>query len=67
MYKQLIEGTWSLLNFRDASGGPALFDISLLDVLQGVKVAHDAKFFDFDHFDAEQYLYYEVIYFACIL
>ncbi|XP_047516513.1 dual specificity protein phosphatase CDC14AB-like [Pieris napi] len=61
VYKQLTEGTWSLLNFRDASGGPALFDISLLDVLQGIKVAHDAKFFDFEHFDTEQYLFYEKV------
>ena len=60
VYKQLTEGSWSLLSFRDASGGPPLFDISLLDVLHGMKVAHDAKFFDFDHFDAEQYLFYEV-------
>ncbi|XP_023935541.2 dual specificity protein phosphatase CDC14B [Bicyclus anynana] len=61
VYKQLTEGTWSLLSFRDASGGPALFDISLLDVLHGIKVAHDAKFFDFEHFDAEQYLFYEKV------
>lgn len=61
VYKQLTDGSdWSLLNFRDASGGPPLFDISLLDVLHGIKVAHDARFFDFDHFDAEQYLFYEV-------
>ncbi|XP_045507492.1 tyrosine-protein phosphatase CDC14 homolog [Colias croceus] len=61
VYKQLTEGTWSLLNFRDASGGPPLFDISLLDVLQGIKVAHDARFFDFEHFDADQYLFYEKV------
>lgn len=61
VYKQLTEGSWSLLSFRDASGGPPLFDISLLDVLHGMKVAHDAKFFDFDHFDAEQYLFYEKV------
>ncbi|VVD04846.1 unnamed protein product [Leptidea sinapis] len=61
VYKQLTEGSWSLLSFRDASGGPPLFDISLLDVLQGIKVAHDANFFDFDHFDAEQYLFYEKV------
>ncbi|CAB3233138.1 unnamed protein product [Arctia plantaginis] len=62
VYKQLTDGSdWSLLNFRDASGGPPLFDISLLDVLHGIKVAHDARFFDFDHFDAEQYLFYEKV------
>uniref|UniRef100_A0A2H1VMA3 protein-tyrosine-phosphatase n=1 Tax=Spodoptera frugiperda TaxID=7108 RepID=A0A2H1VMA3_SPOFR len=62
VYKQLTEGSdWSLLNFRDASGGPPLFDISLLDVLHGIKVAHDARFFDFDNFDAEQYLFYEKV------
>ncbi|XP_045779950.1 dual specificity protein phosphatase CDC14B-like [Maniola jurtina] len=61
VYKQLTEGSWSLLSFRDASGGPPLFDISLLDVLHGIKVAHDAKFFDFDHFDAEEYLFYEKV------
>lgn len=62
VYKKLTDGAdWSLLNFRDASGGPPLFDISLLDVLQGIKVAHDARFFDFDHFDAEQYLFYEKV------
>ncbi|CAG9796149.1 unnamed protein product [Diatraea saccharalis] len=62
VYKQLTEGSeWSLLNFRDASGGPPLFDISLLDVLHGMKVAHDARFFDFEHFDAEQYLFYEKV------
>ncbi|XP_026486307.1 dual specificity protein phosphatase CDC14A-like [Vanessa tameamea] len=61
VYKQLTEGSWSLLSFRDASGGPPLFDISLLDVLHGMKVAHDAKFFDFEHFDAEQYLFYEKV------
>ncbi|KAJ8705264.1 hypothetical protein PYW07_011091 [Mythimna separata] len=62
VYKQLTDGSeWSLLNFRDASGGPPLFDISLLDVLHGVKVAHDARFFDFDNFDAEQYLFYEKV------
>ncbi|XP_072945958.1 uncharacterized protein Cdc14 [Epargyreus clarus] len=61
VYKQLTSGSWSLLNFRDASGGPPLFDISLLDVLHGIKVAHDARFFDFEHFDAEQYLFYEKV------
>ncbi|CAG5037641.1 unnamed protein product [Parnassius apollo] len=62
VYKQLTEGgEWSLLTFRDASGGPPLFDISLLDVLHGLKVAHDARFFDFQHFDAEQYLFYEKV------
>ncbi|XP_013174850.1 PREDICTED: dual specificity protein phosphatase CDC14A-like [Papilio xuthus] len=62
VYKQLTEGSeWSLLSFRDASGGPPLFDISLLDVLRGLKLAHDARFFDFQHFDAEQYLYYEKV------
>ncbi|KAM3958844.1 uncharacterized protein ACR2FA_007147 [Aphomia sociella] len=62
VYKQITDGSkWSLLTFRDASGGPALFDISLLDVLHGVKVAHDAGFFDFEHFDAEQYLFYEKV------
>ncbi|XP_037876750.1 uncharacterized protein LOC101740096 [Bombyx mori] len=62
VYKQLTDGSeWSLLNFRDASGGPPLFDISLLDVLQGIKVAHEAGFFDFEHFDAEQYLFYEKV------
>ncbi|XP_049881772.1 dual specificity protein phosphatase CDC14A-like [Pectinophora gossypiella] len=62
VYKQLTDGSdWSLLNFRDASGGPPLFDISLLDVLHGMKVAHDARFFDFEHFDAEQYLFYEKV------
>ncbi|RVE40243.1 hypothetical protein evm_015107, partial [Chilo suppressalis] len=62
VYKQLTDGSdWSLLNFRDASGGPPLFDISLLDVLNGMKVAHDAHFFDFEHFDAEQYLFYEKV------
>ncbi|XP_050357052.1 dual specificity protein phosphatase CDC14A-like [Nymphalis io] len=61
VYKQLTEVSWSLLSFRDASGGPPLFDISLLDVLHGIKVAHDAKFFDFEHFDAEQYLFYEKV------
>lgn len=61
VYKTLTDGSeWSLLNFRDASGGPPLFDISLLDVLHGIKVAHDARFFDFEHFDADQYLFYEV-------
>lgn len=61
MYKHLTDGSeWSLVNFRDASGGPPLFDISLLDVLHGIKVAYDAGFFDFEHFDAEQYLFYEV-------
>ncbi|XP_068624618.1 dual specificity protein phosphatase CDC14A-like [Battus philenor] len=62
VYKQLTEGSeWSLLSFRDASGGPPLFDISLLDVLHGLKVAHEARFFDFQHFDAEQYLFYEKV------
>ncbi|XP_026317084.1 dual specificity protein phosphatase CDC14C-like isoform X2 [Hyposmocoma kahamanoa] len=62
VYKTLTDGSeWSLLNFRDASGGPPLFDISLLDVLHGVKVAHDARFFDFEHFDADQYLFYEKV------
>ncbi|XP_041983366.1 dual specificity protein phosphatase CDC14A-like [Aricia agestis] len=61
VYAQLTTGDWSLLNFRDASGGPPLFGISLLDVLQGIKVAHDARFFDFNHFDAEQYLFYEKV------
>ncbi|KAJ0171109.1 hypothetical protein K1T71_013308 [Dendrolimus kikuchii] len=62
VYKQLTDGSdWSLLNFRDASGGPPLFDISLLDVLHGIKVAHDARFFDFQHFDADQYLFYEKV------
>ncbi|OWR41399.1 dual specificity protein phosphatase CDC14A-like [Danaus plexippus] len=61
VYKQLTDNTWQLLNFRDASGGPPLFDISLLDVLNGIKVAHDAKFFDFDDFDADQYLFYEKV------
>ncbi|XP_053618809.1 dual specificity protein phosphatase CDC14A-like [Plodia interpunctella] len=62
VYKQLIDGSeWSLLGFRDASGGPPLFDISLLDVLHGIKVAHDAGFFNFDHFDADQYLFYEKV------
>ncbi|KAI5645949.1 dual specificity phosphatase, catalytic domain-containing protein [Phthorimaea operculella] len=61
-YKQLTDGSeWSLLNFRDASGGPPLFDISLLDVLHGIKVAHDARFFDFEHFDADEYLFYEKV------
>ncbi|KAL0859544.1 hypothetical protein ABMA27_010688 [Loxostege sticticalis] len=62
VYKNLTDGSeWSLLNFRDASGGPPLFDISLLDVLHGMKVAHDARFFDFEHFDADQYLFYEKV------
>ncbi|XP_063542867.1 dual specificity protein phosphatase CDC14AB-like [Cydia strobilella] len=62
VYKQLTDGSeWSLLNFRDASGGPPLFDISLVDVLHGIKVAHDAGFFHFDHFDADQYLFYEKV------
>lgn len=60
VYKQLTDGSvWSLLMFRDASGGPPLFDISLLDVLQGIKVANDGRFFNFKDFDANQYLYYE--------
>ncbi|KOB75110.1 Dual specificity protein phosphatase CDC14A [Operophtera brumata] len=61
-YRQLTEGShWSLLTFRDASAGAPLFDISLCDVLGGVKVALDAGFFNFEHFDADQYLFYEVI------
>ncbi|XP_030025274.2 dual specificity protein phosphatase CDC14C [Manduca sexta] len=61
-YKQLTDGSeWSLLNFRDASGGPPLFDISLQDVLHGIKVAHEAGFFHFEHFDADQYLFYEKV------
>ncbi|GBP12164.1 Dual specificity protein phosphatase CDC14A [Eumeta japonica] len=61
VHRRLTEGEWSLLSFRDASGGPPLFDVPLSDVLQAVKVAHDAKFFDFEHFDEQEYLYYEKV------
>lgn len=51
---------WGLLTFRDASAGTPAFKIYLLDVLEGLQKAFDRGFFDFEHFNHEEYMYYEV-------
>lgn len=53
------ESEWSLLSFRDVSGGPAACDMTLLDVFQGLQIALQGGFFDFKHFNEDEYLYYE--------
>lgn len=62
VYKQLTKDSrWTLLGFIDCCSAGSVYDIPLSDVLQGVKIAFDAHFFDFNDFDEEQYLYYEKV------
>lgn len=46
-------------DFRDASNGCALYEISLLDCLNAIYQAHKHIFFDFDDFNVSDYEYYE--------
>ncbi|XP_077290095.1 cell division cycle protein 14 [Arctopsyche grandis] len=52
---------WELLTFRDASAGSPLFEISLLDVFQGLHKAFNGGFFNFQHFNFQEYMYYEKV------
>lgn len=51
----------SYTRFCDASYGPSVYKISLIDCLNAVYKALKSGFFNFDDFDAEEYEYYEVI------
>ncbi|CAF0934947.1 unnamed protein product [Didymodactylos carnosus] len=63
-YKPLVSAintTQPFLPFRDASLGPSSYNLTLLDTLQGLYKAMLHKFFDFDHFDLEEYEHYEKV------
>ncbi|XP_037906091.1 probable serine/threonine-protein kinase MARK-A isoform X3 [Hermetia illucens] len=49
----------SYTRFCDASYGPSVYKISLIDCLNAVYKALKSGFFNFDDFDAEEYEYYE--------
>lgn len=48
------------IKFCDASYGASPYRITLFDCLCAVYKAHEAGFFNFDDFDADEYEYYEV-------
>ncbi|KAK6620153.1 hypothetical protein RUM44_006554 [Polyplax serrata] len=48
-------------DFRDASNGCALYEISLLDCLNAIYQAHKHNFFNFDDFNVNEYEYYETV------
>ena len=59
-YRPLIAGDIPIYTrFCDASYGPSIYKISLIDCINAVAKALKAGFFDFDDFDADEYEYYE--------
>ncbi|CAF0902382.1 unnamed protein product, partial [Didymodactylos carnosus] len=63
-YKPLVSGinaTHPFLPFRDASLGASSYNLTLLDTLQGLYKAMVHGFFDFEHFDLEEYEHYEKV------
>eukprot|EP00301_Raphidiophrys_heterophryoidea_P000499 c10250_g1_i1.p1 GENE.c10250_g1_i1~~c10250_g1_i1.p1 ORF type:complete len:718 (+),score=178.04 c10250_g1_i1:199-2154(+) len=50
-----------LIPFRDASMGPNMYPLTVLDFLQGLTKARECGFFDFDTFDINEYDYYEQV------
>lgn len=59
-YRILITGcNPPFLPFRDASFGSCTYNLSLLDVLNGLNKALQNGFFNFDTFDVDEYEHYE--------
>ncbi|XP_057299661.1 dual specificity protein phosphatase CDC14A-like [Hydractinia symbiolongicarpus] len=59
-YRPLISGcNPPYLPFRDASFGGCTYNLTILDVLNGLHKALKLKFLDFETFDPEEYEYYE--------
>jgi len=51
----------SFLPFRDASQGPCLYDVTIIDCYRGLLAAKKAGFLDFETFDPEEYEKYEKV------
>uniref|UniRef100_UPI00358EDE98 dual specificity protein phosphatase CDC14C-like isoform X1 n=2 Tax=Myxine glutinosa TaxID=7769 RepID=UPI00358EDE98 len=49
------------LPFRDASFGSSLYNLTLMDCLQGIAKACAECFIDFSNFDVDEYEYYEKV------
>jgi len=59
-YRPLVSGVNPpYLPFRDASFGGCTYNLTILDVLNGLYKALKYKFLDFDTFDPEEYEHYE--------
>ncbi|XP_056132924.1 dual specificity protein phosphatase CDC14AB [Lampris incognitus] len=59
-YRALVSGTnASYLPFRDASFGSCMYNLTILDCLQGIRKALQHGFFDFETFSVDEYEHYE--------
>lgn len=47
--------------WHDATPTQCSFPLTIMDTLKGLKKAMDHRFFDFNHFDVEEYEYYEQV------
>lgn len=50
-----------LVPFRDASGGPCTYKLSIYDVLTGLEKGIKVGWYDFKTFDVHEYEYYEKV------
>ncbi|XP_022525355.2 dual specificity protein phosphatase CDC14AB isoform X2 [Astyanax mexicanus] len=59
-YRALISGSnASYLPFRDASFGNCMYNLTILDCLQGIRKAQQHGFLNFETFDVTEYEHYE--------
>nr|XP_040028013.1 dual specificity protein phosphatase CDC14AB-like isoform X2 [Gasterosteus aculeatus aculeatus] len=59
-YRTLISGNnTGYLPFRDAAVGECVFNLTLIDCLQGISKALEHGFINFERFDVEEYEHYE--------
>ncbi|XP_074545087.1 dual specificity protein phosphatase CDC14AB-like [Halichoeres trimaculatus] len=60
VYRILTPGNnMGFMPFRDAAVGECSFNLTVLDCLQGIQMALQNGFFDFDKFSVEEYEHYE--------
>ena len=59
MYKDFVKLQLPLVPFRDASFGPSIYNLGMIDVLKGLIKAKGFGFLNFDQFSLDEYRYYE--------
>eukprot|EP01135_Chromosphaera_perkinsii_P010094 Nk52_evm19s2011 gene=Nk52_evmTU19s2011 len=59
MYKEFIKLQLPLVPFRDASFGPSIYNLGMIDVLKGLLKAKSCGFLNFNNFSLDEYQYYE--------
>ncbi|ESO07006.1 hypothetical protein HELRODRAFT_77242, partial [Helobdella robusta] len=62
VYKVLVSGSNPpFTNFRDASQGPAIYTVSLMDCFNGINKAMISGILNFESFNVEEYEHYEKV------